>query len=1270
MATTLPSSTISIRFLFDWRKRFLFPIFASASLGWLSVPSWGQEGIQSTPLRDQDRPRPENATLFELLSPDETGIDLVIPIDADHPLARAYHSSSACGAVAMGDLDLNGRPDIFATNGPGENGLYLQEGDLTFRNVTREVGVGGGETWGVGISLPDFDNDGDLDIFVCNYDAPNQLFVNLLIDGGKRNEELRFEERAAQHGLDTSEGSVVSAFADFDRDGDLDMYLLTHQVYREGGRPSTPISIYEENGRFYVGEEWQRWYRVEQDKRGDNGEFLYTEAGRPDYFFRNDGEAGFVDITEAAGISLDRHWGNSATWWDYNNDSWPDLYVGNDFKSPDFLYRNNGDGTFTEVSQEHFRHTTWFSMGAVQSDFNNDGFFDFVIADMMPRSHYMQKASMASMASRSEELENVDGVNQLMRNTFHINTGTDDFLEGGWMANIAHTEWTWAIRSGDFDNDGLSDLFFCNGIPRQFNHSDLPPINHHTLVGKTHWEHYRDTPQRREQNMAFRNRGEFQFDDTSAEWGLDHVGMSYGASLGDLDGDGRLDLLTSNLDDPLGVYLNRSTEGNRIVLELTGTQSNHRGIGAVVVATTPDGDVQSRQLFPYGGFLDADEPILHFGLGEQGSVASLRIEWPSGQVQEFKDLEANRRYTVTEPEEPVEKRKPIENRPPVNPWFEPSLALKGFRHVEEEFDDFDRQPLMTLKLSQQGPGQAWGDIDGDGDADLYLGGASGQPGQLFRNETRDGSDEIELVPEPAPAFSLHAAMEDMGAAFLDFDGDGDLDLYVASGSVECEPGDPVLRDRLYRNEGGGRFVEAPQGTLPDLRESASVVAPADFDRDGDLDLFIGSRSIPGDYPAAPRSYLLKNEGNKFVIATGEAAPELEQSGMVCGAVWSDLDDDGWLDLAVTMDWGPIRIFRNAEGRLSDQTKNAGLTGEGIAGLGWWNGIAARDIDNDGDIDLVASNLGRNTRYQASLDSPELLFYGDFDNTGKRHIVEARFLVENGKQICYPWATFSDAGFAMPYIQDELQTYHNYASLPLTGIYPIAKLEKSLQLRANLMDSVLLVNDGTGRFEFRSLPALSQISPGFGVVLRDIDLDGHVDCYLVQNHFTPADEVGEMASGLSILLHGTGDPDAPFEAVWPKESGIAIPGDAKSLSAVDLNRDGREDFVIGLNNADPEIYVNKTASHNDHRSLTVRLAGSPGNPQAIGARVTVRAGDLPPQTAEISGGGSYLAQSDSSLVFAVPDDLENEIQLQIRWPDGTSQESRVDSTSRFVTLERK
>lgn len=1225
--------------------------------------------IQSSPLVET-KSNDSVKTLFELVKPDESGITLTSPIAADHPLARAYHSSSACAAVAIGDLDLDGRPDVYAGDGPGKNGLYLQKEPMKFTDVTAETNTGGeDEAWAVGISLADIDNDGDLDIYVCNYDYPNALYINLLIDGGKRSDgPLRFKESAAEYGLNVADGSVVSAFADYDRDGDLDVYILTHQIYRADGRPAEPIKILEKDGKLEVSPEWKRWFEVDQFKRGDNGEILYSEAGRPDIFFRNDGEKGFTDITKEAGISTVRHWGNSATWWDYNQDGWPDLYVGNDFRSPDFLYRNNGDGTFTESAEEHVRHTTWFSMGAVQSDFNNDGYIDFLLADMMPRTHYMQKASMASMASRQDNLEHVGGAQQIMHNTMHINTGTDKFMEAAWMASVAQTEWTWAIRSADFDNDGLPDLFFCNGIPRQFNHSDLPEITHATLVGKTHWDHYRDTPVRKEQNLAFKNKGDFQFDDVSKEWGLDHLGISYGASLGDLDGDGRLELLTSNLDDPLSVYRNQERENNRVVIDLKGTRSNTFGIGTLVTIETPDGVRQSRQLFPYGGFLDADEPIVHFGVGKNDKILLMKLEWPSGEEQVFRDLKVNHRYSITEPDTGAAKAPPVKSRKPEKTWFREVPSLKGFSHEEIPFDDFDRQPLLPLKLSQLGPGQAWGDFDGDGDPDFYLGGAFGQPGQLFRNQTSPGSGDIILSPESSKAFQADAQFEDMGALFFDADADGDLDLYVVSGGVETSPGAPNLQDRLYLNGGNGNFTKAPEGTLPIHQESGSVVAAADYDRDGDLDLFVGSRSIPGLYPEIPTSVILRNEGGKFVSATTEIAPDVASAGLVTSALWTDVDNDGWIDLMVTTEWGPIRLFKNDQGKFTDATKTAGLDEPGKATLGWWNGIAGGDIDGDGNIDYVVTNLGRNTQYVATVDSPELIFYGDFDKSGKKHIVEARFLVENGKQICYPRRGFMATGGAMPSIFDKMQTYHNFASVPITGIYDVDLIKESTQLRVNNMDSSVLINDGKGKFTFQSLPHLAQISPGYGVALKDIDFDGLLDCYLVHNLFSIPQEQGILASGLSLLLKGTGDAANPFEPVWPRESGLEVPGDAKSLSAVDINMDGREDFAIGINNADPMIFVNQTEENSGNHPFRLRLVAA-GNPGAVGARVEVTAGDFKKQTREISAGGGYLSQESTDLIFAIPDDLKEKVSIAIRWPDGKISKSEVDPETKFLNLDR-
>lgn len=1232
-----------------------FLLFASL---WLALSSISRaESLESKPFQQTPAGSVSfSPTLFTQLGPTATGIDYVHEIALWHRDKRLFHSSFACGTVLIGDIDGDDLSDIFVTGGPRSNKLYVNAGNLTFVDVSAGVpdvvgaSKNGVDLWAGGGAMIDIDNDGDLDIYVCYYDQPNHLYINQFVETGR----LGFKENAAKFGLDLVDASLVPAFADYDADGDLDLYLLTHQLHRLGGRPATPVNLEPDRSEptgLRVGGDLSRYYRV--DKKDERGRWLYSEKGRPDYLMRNDGGT-FKDVTLDAGMSKKAGIGNSATWWDFNDDGFVDLHVGNDFLDPDYLYKNNGNGTFTDVLPETFPQSTWFTMGTAVTDSNNDGLSDFIVADMFPTTHYKQKASMASMGELSERLANAPGARQIMRNALFVNTGTDKFLEAAYLSGVGQTDWTWAIKTGDYDQDGRADLFFTNGAARVFNHSDLPAITHESLIGRNHWDLYENQPEKREQNLAYRNTGNLEYEEVSREWGLNHVGMTHTSAQGDLDNDGDLDLVTCSLNDPVYIYRNDGAEGNSIRIRLKGTKSNRRGVGSTVWVTT-DAGKQVRQLQSAWGFLDSDEPNLHFGLGEATTIDELVVRWPSGREQRFEDLAVNQFYTITEAETAT---KPKTSKPET--WFVESDVFEGQRRRETKFNDFEAQPLLPFQLSQLGPAQAWGDMDRDGLEDFWMGSGAGHTGIFFYNKTKSGSTP-KFDAWMQPILRTHTDREDMGAVFLDADADGDLDLYVASGSVESPAGSADYKDRLYLNKGWGQFTDG-SNLLPDIRENSSAVATADFDRDGDLDIFVGTRSVVGEYPKPADSYLLINDGTgKFRDGTREVASGLIGTGLVTGGLWSDVDNDGWVDLVVSHDWGPIKVFRNREGHLESPTPN------GVQDvLGWWTGIAAADIDNDGDMDLVASNLGTNSQYQASAQSPELIFYGDFDGSGKAHIVEANF--ENG--VCYPRRGLSCSSHAMPIVKKKLQTYHNFASASLSQIYPIDRLQKSTLMKANELRSGAFINDGSGNFKYQPLPHITQIAPGFGVVLEDFDLDGYVDCYIAQNHLTPQEETGPMRGGLSQLLRRNPKSKSTedlFVPVSPRESGLIVDGDAKSVTAMDLNRDRRLDLVVGINNSSPKAYLNRAAS--SKRAVPVRLKGLKGNADAAGARIEAEIPGMPLQVGEVSLGSGFLSNSSSRFLFAKPEDYKGMVNFVIRWPDGTTEEQKFEANGELIVIKQ-
>ena len=1193
-----------------------------------TVDTRGGGAIKSTELADVRAAR--EGPLFELMTADSTGIDFAHRWTPPEEHEHEIHNSMAGGGVCVGDYDGDGLADVYLTRPFGGGRLYRNLGEFRFKDVTDESGITDDSVWGAGATFVDIDNDGDLDLYVCSYGGPNRLYLNQG-DG-------TFKERAKAFGLDFSGASVMMAFADYDLDGDLDGYLITNRL-----SPSAEFEIDAEirNGVPVIEKEYEELFRI--ITRPPNRKGL-VKAGQYDHLYQNNGDGSFSDVSTQAGIR-GNYFGLSATWWDYNDDGLPDLYVANDHYGQDFLYRNNGDGTFDDVIKATMPHTPWFSMGSDVADINNDGRFDLMGSDMSGSTHLKQKLGMGDMSVNGWFLT-VPEPRQYMRNAVYLNTGTDRFIEVAQLMGVADTDWTWSIKFADLDNDGRVDLFVSNGMTRDWVNSDLKDREKQLSSWKEAYQQiWLSAPKRDEPNLAYRNLGDLHFESVRKEWGLDYVGVSFGTAMGDLDGDGDLDMIVNNFDGPAHVFRNHAAGAHRVRFRLKGTRSNRYGIGAMIRLEADD-DVQVRYLTLSRGFMSANEPLVHFGLGQHEKIDRLTVRWPSGHEQILEHLDVDRLHTITEPDTTPPERSSPATEPTM---FQRSKALAGVAHHEKPYDDFQRQPLLPNKMSQLGPGLAWGDADGDGDDDLFIGGAKRQMGQLYLNH---GGGRFQTKGFAPWLNDLH--YEDMAAVWLDADLDGDLDLYVVSGGAESEPGGALLEDRLYLNDGKANFTKAPEDMLPGTADSGSVAAACDFDLDGDLDLFVGGRFIPGNYPLTPNSRLLRNNGSRFEDVTEELAPQLRLTGMVSSATWSDADGDHWPDLLVTHEWGPVKLYHNDEGRLVDQTEKAGLAELS----GWWNGIAARDLDGDRDIDYVVMNFGLNTKYHASPEKPTLLYYGDFDQTGNMRLIEAEY--EN--DTLFPVRGKSCSSRAMPFLTDKFQTFESFGLADLQAIYTPKCLDDAHKFVATTLESGVLINDGSGQFTFRALPRLAQASPGFGVVLTEVDGDGKADLYMVQNFFGPQPETGRMDSGVSLLMKGNGD--GSFTPVWPDRSGLVVPGDAKSLTATDLNDDGWPDFVVGVNDDRLVAFQRRPLGAAD--MMTVRLEGRTGNPTAVGACVTVHLTDGSTQTAEVQAGGGYLSQSSAILFFGLGSAGQVE-QIEVVWPDGQESTTSPPSDAQSVRI---
>lgn len=1072
----------------------------------------------------------KGSAMFQKLMPAECGIDFVHQWEprTEHE-KQLLKTGFAGGGVALADYDGDGRCDVFLTRPHGGCRLYRNLGGWRFEDVTEKCGIGTWDALATGSAWADLDNDGDLDLTVLSYRAENVIFLN---NGGaftRAPQSVRLAHQGA---------NVKVAFADYDGDGDLDAYLVTNRV-----EPDAPVEPKYTGtpGNYRVPPEFDELVGVIQ--LPDHQQFV--KAGQYDHLYRNElketGALAFTDVSAAAGIRGNYH-GLDVIWWDADHDGRPDLYVANDFTDPDQFWRNNGDGTFTDVALASLPHTPWFSMGAVTADFDADGLFDLLVTDMSATSHYREKMSMGAMDAVAWFLDTAEP-RQYMRNALFVNSGTPRFMEAAHMSGLASSDWTWSVKAGDYDNDGREDVFVTNGFTRDYNDSDFAEkLKAQGITGADAWM---QAPELREKNLAFRNEGGLKFTNVSAAWGVDEQAISFGAAQGDLDGDGDLDLVVNNFGEAVSVLRNEGAEGRGLTLELRGQKSSRSGYGARVEVNSAGGS-QRRYFNPGNGFMSADEPALHFGLGNDAVVEAAVIHWPSGLVQQLEKLEAGRRYVITEggAAEPAAKLEPA--------MFAPSPVLAEAVHKEANYDDFAHQPLLPNRVSRLGPCLAMADVDGDGLADVFLGGAAGQAGQLFRR-TAQGFAKVATT-----AFDRAAECEDTGCAFFDADGDGDQDLFVVSGGVESDEGSPFQRDHLYINDGRGNFTD---GELPNLRDSGGPVAVADFDKDGDSDVFVGGRVLPGAWPRPGASRFLSNDGKgRF---TEVPMPEYEKPGMVTDALAADVDGDGLTDLLLAIEYGPLRLLRNAGAwKFTDATQDAGLANLS----GWWMSLAAADVDGDGDLDFAAGNFGQNTKYHPTAEKPQLCFYGDFDGSGDAQIVEAK---TSGAGLL-PVRGRSCSSHAMPFLRSKFSTYHAFASASLQDIYTQEKLGASLRLEVTTVASGLLLNDGKGRFEFRELPRMAQMSPARAMVFFDANADAKLDLFMAQNFFSPQRETGRMDGGLGLLMLGDGK--GGFTPVRADRSGIVVPRDMGAVRAADVNGDSRADLIIATNDGPVEVFI--------------------------------------------------------------------------------------------------
>ncbi|HMQ74572.1 MAG TPA: FG-GAP-like repeat-containing protein [Flavobacteriales bacterium] len=1028
------------------------------------------------------------------------------------------------GGVATGDVDGDGLPEVFVVSSRDGVRLYRNRGGLHFEDVTTKAGIAQEDIWPMGTSMADIDGNGHLDLYVvCGgpTNDPERLRDRVYLNRG----DGTFEERGRELGLNPDGHGIMAYFHDIDVDGDLDLFLLGHRMDFEA---SANVEVIV-----------------------PAGSSLFSNR-----LFINDGNGRFTDNTVAAGL-LSHTWSLGAAIGDVNGDDRPDIHVANDFVQPDMLYIQQPDGRFIDEVRSRLGHVSYYSMGVDRADMNNDGHPDLCVLDMTPPDHGRSKQNMASM--RPEDFDRMTSIGwhaQYMANQLHLNNGDGSFSEIGHLAGVDRTDWSWAPLFVDLDNDGWKDLFVSNGVWRDITNNDLK-----RSVARIK-EERKDRPIRYEdiapllpfspmQNHVFRNQGDLTFSKAMAEWGYQHAGVSTAASVADLDADGDMDLVVVDVNGPMKVVENRSRQrdgSHYLQLALRGPKGNPFAVGTRALLYA-GGTMQHAELVHARGFQSSVEPLIHFGLGD-GGVDSVVLHWPDGTWSRIDGPKADQRIAVAYEALPHERR--ARSRPTT--WFTDvsSRTVPGIGHTENSFDDFRAESLLPHRQSTHGPALVAGDVNGDGLDDLFLGAATGNPGQLLLQ----GSG-TRFAPATTQPWSAHSDQEIIGACLFDADGDGDLDLYTAAGSTEWSAPSARYQDRLYVNDGRGRFTEAVDA-MPPMPWPTQVVVADDVDGDGDMDLFVGGRNVPGAYPSAPRSVLLRNDGGRFSDVTAGWCAPLTSVGMVTGAALADLDADGRKDLVVTGEWMPVLAYRNtgtgfARAAWTDST----LTG-------WWQGITVADLDGDGDQDLVTGNIGLNNKFHPSKEKPLELYMADLDGTGTNDIVLAKHGADG---TCFPVRGRECSSEQMPFLKQKFPTFKSFAEADVHKLYG-PKLDEALHVSATEFRSLVWWNEG-GRFSPEPLPNAAQAGPLRSVVVVDLNGDGHLDMVGGGNLYGTEVETSRYDGSTGVVLLGNGH--RGFDPVPVAGSGFTARGDVRQVVRVRTGGGGQA-FVVAVNNGPLRVFV--------------------------------------------------------------------------------------------------